>query len=56
MKHKQEKEKVLGAEAGASHEGVPKNWGEPKVEDIDLEGGQYRISSFPNPAQDGFRE
>ncbi len=44
----QEKEKVLGVEAGASPEGVPKNWGEPKVEDIALEGGQYRISSFPN--------
>jgi tetratricopeptide (TPR) repeat protein len=44
----QEKEKVLGIEAGASDEGVPKNWGEPKVEDIGLEGNQYRIKSFPN--------
>jgi hypothetical protein len=44
----QGKEKVLGIEAGASDEGVPKDWGEPKVEDIALEGAQYRISSFPN--------
>jgi tetratricopeptide (TPR) repeat protein len=44
----QEKEKVLGAEPGASDEVVPKNWGEPKLEVIALEGAQYRISSFPN--------
>jgi hypothetical protein len=44
----QEKEKVLGVEAGASDEGIPKEWGEPKMEDITLEGAKYKIGAFPN--------
>jgi tetratricopeptide (TPR) repeat protein len=41
-------EKVLGLRPGASDEELPREWGEPKTDEVALDRYPYRIGSFPN--------
>jgi tetratricopeptide (TPR) repeat protein len=44
----QPKENILGVKSGASDEELPRQWGEPKTDDVPIERYPYRICTFPN--------